>query len=231
MAVYQEKFSKKNYPPGYYVYLYLRADGTPYYIGKGKEKRAWQKRNGEVKMPSDTNRIIVICWDISDVWAFILERKLIQWFGRKDIGTGILRNKTPGGEGVSDGTNLKAAHEWAKNLSDQERKDHFDKQAEKRCKGWYVSRIEDPTNEVFVLNIAKWCRENQIDTSCPSQMQGPNAKLKSTKGWRIRRSDMPPLAPYVNNKNASRPNIACKGKGWRLVNGKREWYDKYQGSE
>jgi len=103
MNIYQEltRYSKKNPPPGYYIYLYLREDYTPYYTGKGKGPRAWTKKKGEVGMPTDPNRIVIIAWDLSEICAFILERYYIRWFGRKDIGTGILRNKTDGGEGVS----------------------------------------------------------------------------------------------------------------------------------
>jgi hypothetical protein len=84
----------------YYTYAYLREDGTPYYIGKGKGNRITSNQRS-LNKPSNISKIIYLKQNLTENEAFKHEIYMIALFGRKDKGTGILRNCTDGGEGGS----------------------------------------------------------------------------------------------------------------------------------
>ena len=86
----------------FYTYAYLRkSDGTPYYVGKGRGKRVYDSSHN-VKVPDDNDRIIFLKQNLTEEEAFNHEKYMIAVLGRKDLGTGILRNMSDGGEGHSN---------------------------------------------------------------------------------------------------------------------------------
>lgn len=93
-------YSPKNLPFGNYVYAYIRkSNNTPYYIGKGTKYRAWSKQHS-VSVPKDLSKIIILEQNLTEVGALAIERRMINWYGRKQLNSGILHNKSAGGEGA-----------------------------------------------------------------------------------------------------------------------------------
>ena len=95
----------------FYTYAYIREDKTPYYIGKGRGNRAYCNHNRCCPTPKDRTRIIFLKQNLSEFDAYKHEIYMIAVLGRKDLGTGILRNLTDGGEGIRNTTRtLSAEH-------------------------------------------------------------------------------------------------------------------------
>jgi len=161
----------------YYVYFYLREDFTPYYVGKGVKNRAFRKRNSGIKPPKDKSRIIILHHNLSEVSAFTLERYYIRWFGRKDNGTGILRNRTDGGEGCS-----------GRIITDSEkeiRKYNSDKLAVQLSLEYEIMNSDGIITTI--KNLRKYCRDNNIPRRClTSVLQGNEIHYRYTQ---IRKKD------------------------------------------
>jgi hypothetical protein len=83
----------------FYVYAYLREDNTPFYIGKGTGRRAYQKNKKTHKFVNipDKEKIVILLDNLTEECALEKEKELIMKYGRK-IDGGILVNVTEGGE-------------------------------------------------------------------------------------------------------------------------------------
>lgn len=92
---------------GFYVYQYLRERaseygpvGSPFYVGKGKGKRA-HVQHTTVHIPQSKVNIVILASNLEEDEAFCMEKQLIAFYGRIDNKTGCLRNLTDGGEGLA----------------------------------------------------------------------------------------------------------------------------------
>lgn len=135
----------------FYTYAFLRRDGTPYYIGKGTGKRCYDNTGRRVcKRPRDKSRILILKKGLTEGEAFKHEIYMIAVYGRKDLGTGILRNLTDGGEGMSN-----PAERVRKKLRINAKKHgkEFGKAAKLRTqKAVELTRMSD--GEVFIFDCA-----------------------------------------------------------------------------
>ena len=96
-------FTRQNPPAGFYTYAYLREDGRPYYIGKGKGTRAWDRHGapGKYWRPPVADRILFLKWGLEQDQAFAHEIYLIALYGNALVGGWLTKNFDQGGLGAT----------------------------------------------------------------------------------------------------------------------------------
>ena len=86
------------------LYLHTTLDGKIFYVGIGRIKRAYSKSNRNIYWSNIVNKhnyiVNILVENISWERACELEKLMISFYGRRDLGLGCLVNMTDGGEGA-----------------------------------------------------------------------------------------------------------------------------------
>ena len=203
-------------PNRFYTYAYLRVDRTPYYIGKGKGNRAYKKEKGEIKPPKDKSRIIFLKQNLTEEEAFKHEKYIIAVFGRKDLGTGILHNRTDGGEGASGAV----------------RSEEYKRRKSEQMKGVGCGRLPSEKTKRKLSENKKGIKNPMYGkTGEKHPMYGKKGKEHPDYGRKHTKECKEKLSELKSGKNIGKKwwndgcgntkfMIECPGEGWVLGRGK-----------
>ncbi len=206
----------------YYTYAYLREDKTPYYIGKGKGRRIYQTIGKPCNKPPK-DKIIFLKQNLTEEEAFNHEIYMIAVFGRKDLGTGILHNRSDGGEGSSN-----PSEETRKKMSEAKKgKKHSEETRKKHsenCRGsknhfYGKYHTEETKEKLKEINIGKNLSE---ETKLKISKSGVGRILSEETIKNISEAKKGEKNPcygkrwWNDGNNNCKLSLECPGEEWSL---------------
>jgi hypothetical protein len=203
----------------YYTYAWLREDGRPFYIGKGRGDRAYTthiSKRGRKYNPPPKERILILKENLDENSAFKHEKYLIWVLGRKDIGTGILVNKSDGGEG-SSGWVMSDDHK--RTISETHKNKVLSEETKNKLRSTRLERnCPIPTNKGRI-----WWNNgttNLLVFECPgpewTKGQIRDKTKQQTKEYREKRSNLIRGRKWWNNGEEEKLSLTPPPGNWSL---------------
>jgi len=151
----------------YYVYEYLREDGTPYYVGKGARRRG--KHN--IAVPPK-ERVKFVAVGLTEQTAFDLEKSLILEYGPRNgpAAQSNIRCRSPGPElRKAQSERMKGITPWNKGKTMAYKQDRkWNRQGENHPQ-YNKPRSEDERRKISEGIKAKWDRPVLTCPHCSKQ--------------------------------------------------------------
>ena len=214
-------------PKRFYTYAYLREDRTPYYIGKGEGRRAYLQLNHKVKTPPK-DRILILKDKLLENESFNHEEYMIAVLGRKDLGTGILRNRTNGGAGGISG--FKHSDETKNKMRKPNTKEHNKKVSEAIKRKWENGEYDreklrnmnlgkkrsEETKKKTSMSLKKYYEENEKIISEEQRNQISQTLKEKYKNGEIKKPTPSPnfSGRWWNNGQKNKRMVECPGTEW-----------------
>ena len=176
----------------YYIYCYLDEAGEPYYFGKGKGYRAWDKKTHSVELPPE-DKIKIVMDGLDEETALKCEKTCIDFYGREKDG-GTLKNRYPGGHrGAPRGKEnpLYGRYGAEHPMYGKKGAKHPTFGIEGAMKGRTGSKhptskkykVTSPTGETFEIHgLAAFCREHGL--SPQNMCSVAKGRVRQAKGWK-----------------------------------------------
>jgi hypothetical protein len=176
----------------FYVYMYVRPDGTPWYVGKGCKYRRRHYQSDTVARciarPDDDSLCVMVQENMTEAAAFALEVELIAKYKRECDG-GILVNKCLGGPGTKGFKHKpgRPSPMKGKKHSDVSKAKMSDAKQGNQCRAGTVTYVitDKEGNHTVVTNLAAYCRKHDLNRKALTNVLC--GRSKSHKGLTIQR--------------------------------------------